>query len=166
MYLKKLTYDLVQTDNLIINSVVNSTDDLISYKDINLNYIGCNKAFENFIGRTKEEIIGKCDFDLFDKKQATLFRNKDNQTLKDNQITISNEWITFENSKKFYFHTKEIPFDYDKTNNLGVLTISRDITDMYLAQERLKEQSYVDDLTKALNRKSFNIKIKEEFGFI
>lgn len=162
LYQKKLNYEILETDNILTNSVINSTDDLIFYKDIDFNYIGCNKEFEEFVGKKKSEIIGKNDFDLFDKEYALLFRKMDIKMLETQKININDEWVTYPDDKKVLFHTKKIPFNYDNTNNLGILGISRDITQIHLAQEKIKEQSYLDELTKAFNRKAFKEKIIQE----
>jgi PAS domain S-box-containing protein len=48
-----------------MTSVINSTPDLIFYKDLEGVYLGANKAFSEPIGRPIDEIVGKTDFDLF-----------------------------------------------------------------------------------------------------
>ncbi|MDQ7069106.1 MAG: GGDEF domain-containing protein [Sulfurimonas sp.] len=39
--------------------------------------------------------------------------------------------------------------------------MTRDITELHLAQEKVKAQSYIDELTKLYNRKSYNERIEE-----
>lgn len=162
-YKKMTLFKKAKTDNILFNSVINSTKDLIFYKDKYFKYIGCNKAFEEFVGKPSCEIIGKNDFELFDEEYAILFREKDEELLKENKIIVSNEWVKYPNHKKVYLQTQKIPFDYDKTEDNGILGISRDITDLYLANKKIKEQTYIDELTKVYNRKSFNKKINEIF---
>lgn len=62
--------------NLLL-AVINTSDDLIYYKDHKLKYIGCNDAFEKFVNKSKKEIIGKNDFELFENKYAQIFREND-----------------------------------------------------------------------------------------
>ena len=162
MYKKKLQFDIVNANSILVNSVINSTDDLIFYKDLNFNYIGCNKAFENFVGKKKKEIVGKTDFDLFEEEHALLFREMDIKMLESKEIRSNDEWVTYANNTEVFLHTKKIPFNYDEINNFGILGISRDITEIHLAKEKIKEQSYIDELTKALNRKSYNETINKE----
>ncbi|MBB4293233.1 diguanylate cyclase (GGDEF)-like protein/PAS domain S-box-containing protein [Rhizobium leguminosarum] len=45
----------------------------VFYKNTHGRYIGCNKAFEDFIGRRRDEIIGKTDFDFNPKHLAELY---------------------------------------------------------------------------------------------
>ncbi len=162
LYKRQLVYERTKIDNTLINSVINSTNDLIFYKDSSFNYIGCNHAFEKFVGKKRPEIIGKSDFDIFDDSHASLFKEMDIKMLEKNRIRVNNEWVTYANGKKVYLQTKKIPFNYDSSDDIGILGISRDITDLYLAQKKIKEQSLIDELTRAFNRRSFNEHIEEK----
>uniref|UniRef100_UPI00404797BA diguanylate cyclase n=1 Tax=Aliarcobacter sp. TaxID=2321116 RepID=UPI00404797BA len=146
----------------LLHTVINSTDDLIFYKDNKLKYIGCNKSFEKLVGKTEAEIIGKDDFEIFDKKFATIFRKNDLKVLKAKAILSNDEWLNIEEEQKL-FQTKKIPFSYNKYKKYGILGISRDITNLYKIQEKLREQAYHDELTGIFNRKSYNEKIEEKF---
>ncbi len=161
LYKRQLVYERTKTDNILINSVINSTNDLIFYKDKKFNYIGCNQAFEGFVGKTREEILEKNDFDIFDDEVATSFRQMDEKMLEEGDIRVNNEWVTYANGKEVYLQTKKIPFNYHN-GNIGILGISRDITDLYLAQKKIKEQSLIDELTKTFNRRSFNEHMHEK----
>ncbi len=143
-----------------LNSIINSTDDLIFFKDKDFNYIGCNKEFLKFIGKTKEEMIGHNDFELFSEDMASLFRRMDLKMLAKNEISSNYQWITYPTGEKYYIVVKKIPFHYNETD-VGILGISRDITKLHLAQQKIELQSYIDELTKLHNRKSYNERIEE-----
>lgn len=46
-------------------------------KDRHFRYIGCSRAFCNFLNRSKEQILGKTVFDLFPLDLATIYHAKD-----------------------------------------------------------------------------------------
>lgn len=46
-------------------------------KDRHFRYIGCSRAFCNFLNRSKEQILGKTVFDLFPLELATIYHAKD-----------------------------------------------------------------------------------------
>ena len=146
----------------LLHTVINTTDDLIFYKNCKLQYIGCNKSFENVSGKKESEIIGKDDFVLFEKDIAQIFREQDLAILNNDRLSTSDEWLKI-NDKKLLFQTKKIPFKYKEKNKKGILGISRDITTLHKIQEKLKEQAYYDDLTKIFNRKAYNERIQEKF---
>ena len=145
----------------LLRTVINSSDDLIYYKDSKLRYIGCNKSFENLLAKKESEIIGKNDFELFEEDLAKVFRREDFEVLDENNLITSNEWIIF-GHKRIFFQTKRIPFIY-KNKKIGILGIARDITGLYEIQEKLKKQTYYDELTKIFNRKAYNERIQEKF---
>lgn len=146
----------------LLKTVINTTDDLIFFKDCKLRYLGCNKSFERFIGKKESEIIGKNDFELFEEEVAKGFREKDLAVIKAKRILINEEWVLFE-TKKILLQTKKIPLQYKKNNKQGILGISRDVTELYEIHEKLKEQAYHDELTNIFNRKAFNERLKEKF---
>ena len=148
----------------LLHTVINSSDDLIFYKDNKLKYIGCNKSFENLVGKKEAEIIGKNDFELFEEDLAQIFRKEDFEVFDENKLITNNEWLIFEN-KKNLFQTKKIPFKY-KDKKIGILGIARDITSLYEIQEKLKKQAYYDELTKIFNRKAYNERIQEKFDLL
>ncbi len=53
----------------------------VFYKDIQGRYLGCNKAFESFLGLGKKEIIGKTVYDLAPKELADTYYAKDNELI-------------------------------------------------------------------------------------
>ncbi|QSZ42611.1 diguanylate cyclase [Sulfurimonas aquatica] len=160
---KAHTEDSVETSKNILNSIINSTDDLIFYKDKDLNYLGCNEAYLKYIDKKKEEIIGRSDFELFDEKIALQYRETDQSMLEKNEISSHEKWVPFINNQEHYLLIKKIPFHYNETS-IGVLGITRDITERYLSQKKMQLQSYEDELTKLKNRKSYNGKILELFS--
>jgi diguanylate cyclase (GGDEF)-like protein/PAS domain S-box-containing protein len=146
----------------LLHTVINSTDDLIFYKDNELKYIGCNKSFEKFINKKESEIIGKDDFEIFEKEFAELFRKNDLAVLNAKSILVNNEWLIIESEKRL-FQTKKIPFSYKQDSKKGILGISRDISKLYEIQEKLKALAYYDELTNIYNRKAYNERIQEKF---
>ncbi len=49
----------------------------IFYKDIDFRYLGCNTAFENFIGIPREELVGKSVFDIAPPELAQVYHRAD-----------------------------------------------------------------------------------------
>lgn len=150
----------INSSLVLLDSLINSIKDLIFYKDKYFRYMGCNEAFLKFVGKTKEQVIGCEDFELFDKEMATLFREMDILMLQENHIRINDEWVTYPDGHKVYLQTQKVPFLYNETE-IGILGISRDITVLHNIQKKLKRQTYIDTLTKLNNRKSYNKKIDE-----
>ena len=58
----------------------------VYFKDTGLNYLGCNKAFEEALGIAKEDIIGKTEHDIMPENIARIHHLKDLQLLKAREI--------------------------------------------------------------------------------
>ncbi|WP_373073222.1 diguanylate cyclase [Sulfurimonas sp.] len=150
----------VEKSESTLSSIINSTDDLIFFKDKEFKYLGCNDAFLKFVGQTKDKMIGHNDFELFREEMASQFREMDVQMLEKNEVSSNYEWITYPDGERKYLLVQKIPFKYNNKDT-GVLGIARDITELHLAQKKIKDQTYVDELTKLYNRKSYNKRVEE-----
>ncbi len=141
--------------------LLNGIDDLIFFKDKDLKYLGCNEAFLRLIGKQSiEEIFGSTDFDILPNDVAKSCNISDKEILEENIIKISYEWIPRPSGGIGYHSTKKIPFKYNDTD-IGVLGITRDITELYLNEQKFKAQTYTDELTQLNNRKSYNERLIE-----
>ncbi len=144
----------------LLSNILNSTLDLIFYKDKDFKYLGCNDSFEKFVGMSKEELVGHDDFELFSEDMASLFREMDIKMLKKNEVSSNYEWITYKDGTKRYMYVQKIPFNY-KNDEIGILGIARDVSELYNTQQMLKQQAIIDELTNAYNRKFYNDKVDE-----
>ncbi len=55
----------------------------VFYKDAELRYLGCNRAFEEFFGMKWEDIIGKTVYDIYPKHIADIYQKEDLELLRD-----------------------------------------------------------------------------------
>ena len=125
----------------LITSLLDSIPDIIFFKDIKGVYLGCNPPFAEFSGKSKDEIIGKTDYDLFDYETATLFRSFDNEMLQQKQSRHNEEWITYPDGRKKLIDTLKTPYWASDGSLIGILGISRDITVRKEAEEALQLSS-------------------------
>lgn len=152
---------------IIINSILNSTSDLIFYKDYTDGdgvFIGINDEVEKLIGHSKEEIIGKTDIDFFGEEIGVGFREKDREVIKNGVDVVTEDWITYPDGHKLLFNTRKTLLRDENNKIIGIMGISRDITELHTYQQKLKQQTYIDELTQLSNRKSYNETIKKVLG--
>ena len=123
----------------LIAMLLDSIPDIIFYKDTVGVYLGCNPQFAAFVGKTRNEIIGKTDYDLFDKEIADFFRQKDVEMLEQKLPRHNEEWVTYPDGRKVLLDTLKTPYWEGDGNLIGILGISRDITEKNAAEVKLKE---------------------------
>jgi len=136
----------ISEQTTLIDSVMKSSPDLIFYKDYsNFDgvYIGCNDQFSNFVGRSKDDIIGKTDFDLFDNKLALFFRKNDKLMLKSQKPYKNEEWVKYPDGSDILLESIKTPLYNLDGSILGVLGNSRDITQKYHDQKELEEKNKI-----------------------
>ena len=127
----------------LLTNTINSINNLIFVKDIDFIYLECNKAFEEFVGLPREEIIGKSDFDIFNEDVAKLFRKKDNDMLENKYGTSHYEWVTYPDGRKVYLLTVKAPL-YDEENNIsGLVGNAIDMTQSYFDKIELQNQEEI-----------------------
>ncbi|MCK5830719.1 MAG: PAS domain S-box protein [Methylococcales bacterium] len=120
----------------LLRSIIDSIPDLIFYKDLDGQYLGCNKAFEEFSNINETRLIGKNDIALFDKEQATFFRDKDTNFSGADETKIYEEWVTYPNGKKVLLEALKTPFIGINNKVVGLLGISRNITERKNAENK------------------------------
>jgi len=60
-----------------LQTLIDTIPNPIFYKDCNNLYLGCNKAFEQRLGLTRKNILGKSAYDLFPEDQAHKYHATD-----------------------------------------------------------------------------------------
>jgi hypothetical protein len=113
----------------LITSLLDSIPDIIFYKDTKGVYLGCNLPFAKSVNRSRNEIVGKTDYDLFDKKIADFFTKYDNRMIESLNPRNSEEWITYPDGRKLLIGTYKTPYWGKDGALIGILGISRDITE-------------------------------------
>lgn len=139
----------------LLKSLMDSVPDLIFYKDSNSVYLGCNTAFEAFAGKLEQEIVGSTDADLFPSETAALFRKMDIEMMKTNSFQKNEESVAYPDGTKVVLETLKTPYyDFDG-NIIGLIGISRDITERKNREDTIRYLSYHDALTGIYNRAYF-----------
>jgi PAS domain S-box-containing protein len=140
---RKLACELAQK-NKFLRTLIDAMPDLIFYKDCNRAYLGCNRAFEGFAGRREKDLIGRTDFDVFSRDVADAFREKDLAILSTEESLRNEEWIDYPDGRRVLLETLKTPFFDLDGEILGVVGVSRDITERKRAEElrRKSEENF------------------------
>jgi len=136
----------------LIRSLLDSIPDIIFFKDREGVYLGCNPPFVEFVGKSREEIIGKTDYDLFNKEIADFFRENDKQMLELGESHHNEEWITYPDGRKILIDTLKTPYWGPDETLIGILGISRDITGRKRAENAVSEANKKLNILNSITR--------------
>ncbi len=138
--------------------LLNTVPDPLYYLDKEGHYLGCNKAYEEFIGIAIGDIVGKTIFDIYPEELARFFHNKD-QELHQNPGTQIYECVVRKGEEERYVLNKKATFNDSKGQVAGIIGTIDDITEMKMQEINLTVKSYFDSLTQIHNRRWFDEKI-------
>ncbi len=135
----KLQSDLRNT-NHFLNTILENIPNMIFVKDAaQLRFVRFNRAGEKLLGRMRDELIGKNDYDFFPKEQAEAFTHKDREVLIKGEVEdIAEEPIKTLNGDK-WLHTKKIAITDETGKPQYLLGISEDITSSRMHLTEIKE---------------------------
>jgi PAS domain S-box-containing protein len=133
---RKLACQLAQK-NSFLRTLINAIPDLIFFKDYNRAYLGCNRAFEAFAGRPEQDIVGRTDLDIFSRDAALSFHEMDLEILSTEESRRNEEWIDYPDGRRVLLETLKTPFFNLDGEIVGVVGVSRDITERKRMEEEL-----------------------------
>ncbi len=114
---------------VLLQNIIDSSPDMIFYKDINGIMMGCNKTTCEILGLKREQIVGHSDYDYCSKEDADFFKKRDEMIFQTGEAYKNEEWMTYPDGRKRKFEVYKAPFHDSQGQLLGLIGISRDITD-------------------------------------
>ncbi len=133
------------TDRNLLRAVIDNLPDLIFLKGIDGKYMLSNAAYAQWVGvQDSSEVVGRTVREFFPDDYAAAIEAEDAEVFRGGQILVNQErlLINFEGGKRWGLVTKA-PWHSEEGAVLGLVFISRDITDKRMSDENLK-QAYAD----------------------
>ncbi len=119
-------------------SIIDNISDPIFVKDRRHRWIHMNQANCRLIGRTREELIGKSDFDFFPAQEAQVFWDGDEAVFESGQEFTSEEEITDSKGETRYIFTRKTLFT-DAQGEKTLVGIISDFTERKRMENVLRE---------------------------
>jgi PAS domain S-box-containing protein len=121
-----------------LDKIINSLVDPVFVKDRDHRWVLVNDALCRFSGLSREELIGKHDFDVFPPEEAEVFWEKDNLVLERGEENVNEELFTDSTGVVHTVVTKKALYT-DKRGNRLVVGVIRDVTTEKNALTELEE---------------------------
>ncbi|WP_321777337.1 diguanylate cyclase [Sulfurimonas sp.] len=111
-----------------LDTFIELITDLAFFKNMDDVYTHCNEAYLSFVGKTREEIIGKRGFEIYSNENASKIQKNDYEILATNRSkTFEEAFINKDKSISYFYITKQVLHN-DLGEKLGLFCIARNIT--------------------------------------
>ncbi|MBI5687364.1 MAG: PAS domain S-box protein [Verrucomicrobia bacterium] len=160
----KQTREELDRERLLLRTLLDRLPDYIYVKDTERRFVAANTATARIMGAASpEDLLGKKDEDFYPEQQSAEYRTDEEQVLRTGQPLLNkDEPHTDRNGNVRTVMTTKVPLKdwYGKT--IGLVGISRDISERKEAEEKLHYQLLV---TQAITHQSNDtIFILDEHG--
>jgi PAS domain S-box-containing protein len=130
----------ILNQHALLDSLINAIPDLIFYENKENVYLGCNKAFEEYAGYEKRDIVGHGHRDLLHNEVTRVFREKDPKATVSDTKKHNTVWATYPNGRQVLLDTLKTSYIGPDGTVLGNISISRDITGHHQTEMRLHQE--------------------------
>ncbi|MDY7007473.1 MAG: response regulator [Cyanobacteriota bacterium] len=158
-YILTVTNDITETrlaqqelrkERRLLRVLIDSIPDIIFYMDENGTYLACNKAFEQYVGKSRDEIIGKTDLDLFSPDLIETCRFYCAKILTSPETHQYEEVLKYPDGSLYAVDTLISPLLNEEGKLIGIIGVSRDISQRKAGEEELKQaKELAEQATKA-----------------
>jgi two-component system cell cycle sensor histidine kinase/response regulator CckA len=134
---KRAQEELRRRGELLL-AVADEVPDAIFVKDRGGKYLLFNRAASRLTGTPAAEVLGRDDTALFDPDSARVVMDNDRRVMSSGVADTKEEELTAAGVTRTYLATKA-PYHDEHGNVVGVIGISRDITDRKRTEDALRE---------------------------
>lgn len=152
-------------EHILFSNLMDRIPDRIYFKDTGSRFMKINKALADILNlKHPDEAIGKRDHDFYSKAEADMFFSNEQEILRTGcPIVNKEEKISRSDGSYRWSTTTKVPLYDPEGKCLGIMGISRDITqrkkaEIALREERDKAQHYLDiagSIIVALNTEGY-----------
>ncbi|MBC8159064.1 MAG: PAS domain-containing protein [Alphaproteobacteria bacterium] len=122
----------------LLEGVIENSSAIIFVKDIESRYVLTNREWEKQVGVTRDQSIGKTDFDIFPEESAAAFHENDAEVMRSGKPVELEETLDGDSEQRTFLSLKFPLFDRDG-NVEGVCGIATDITERKQMEGELVE---------------------------
>jgi two-component system, NtrC family, sensor kinase len=137
---EKVAQEELKYSNQLLKSIIESTSDAIFAKDIQGRYVLTNSTSFNLIRKLDKQMVCKGDENIFSLNIASELVNIDVQVIESGLPITLEELVVNRDGKVKTFLTTKSPWRDHCGNIIGLVGISRDITEQKQTEVQIKKQ--------------------------
>ncbi len=127
----------------LLHCLIDSIPDPIYFKDNRGLYLGCNKAYAEFVGKEESEIINRASNDVLPSDTAQTSQMEDLRVLANGVPVETEGWDSGADGRKVYHSTLKTPYLDSAAGSTGMVGISRDLTKRIQMEQEVKRLAVV-----------------------
>jgi PAS domain S-box-containing protein len=136
---RKLAQESMDRHNSFLQEILDAIPNPVYYKDKNGAYIGCNKAFLVFFGKTAPEVIGKTISEIMPEEYATVSTERDMAIITDQaRLNYETELMRYDGLVRSVLVHKA-PFSSADGNLGGIVGTFVDISEQRQMNEQFRK---------------------------
>ncbi|MBI2386610.1 MAG: response regulator [Elusimicrobia bacterium] len=124
-------------DSGLLQCLVDAVADPIFVKDRDHRWVLFNEAFVVLLGRPREQLIGRSDYEFFPKAQADVFRRQDELVFETGRENSNEEMLTDAKGQTHVLVTRKTLWT-SPSGKMYLIGVIRDITNLVDAAEDIK----------------------------
>ncbi|MFA6232744.1 MAG: PAS domain S-box protein [Bacteroidota bacterium] len=138
----KLAEQRIEEKNQLLQGLVQAIPDMVYFKDTELRNIIANQAYADFIGLGTEELLGKTEMDFLPPDLARQCLESDQEVISSGVTVRREEFLTHpETGTQSWFETLKTPLVNDNGEVIGLIGVSRNITERKFEELKREEQN-------------------------
>ncbi|MFC3914975.1 aerobic respiration two-component sensor histidine kinase ArcB [Pseudaeromonas sharmana] len=138
---RKQTQVELEERSALLRSFIDSSPDLIYYRNEQGVFVGCNQAMEALTGKDGGELNGLTPHDVYSQDIADKVVETDGLVFSNSQPYTYEQWMEYPDGRRACFEMRKVPFYDAWGKRLGLLGFGRDITERKRYQEQLEQAS-------------------------
>ena len=137
------TVDALAKERNLLRTLIDNLPDYICAKDSDGGFILNNAAHVRVLGaNTPDEAVGKTDYDFFPRELADQYFSNDQAVIRSGQPMVNREETSIDKEgRKQWLLSTMVPLRDDQGTTIGIISISRDITERKLMGEALERHA-------------------------
>lgn len=138
-----------------LKNLINSIPEPVFYKNKEGKYLGCNKAFADFLAMSSEEIIGKTVYDMGPPELTNIYFEKDKELLANPGKQVYEWAVQNKNGERNIVQINKATFNNNEGKVEGIVGIITDITQAKENEKKLKHRLEVEKLVSKISAHFF-----------